>query len=388
MQLKKFTLLFYLHQFLFDFILLYAVEKLFFISRGISYSQIGLLLFLWSFFSIILELPSGILADKWSRRKMMIISGISYFLCYFTWLFSHSFGMFLIGYIFRTIGSTFTSGTLQAYLYDFLKSHKQENSFEKILGRGNAFRTLGISIALLLGGYLSQISYELVVIISFSSILVISFIAFLWPEIRPEKSTDEEKIFIHIKDSISTIFKNPNLLTVLLFSIAVLGTIGSTEEYNDIFLSSLGFSNSKIGFLIALITIGQSIASAYAYKFKQHTKPILLIVALLSGITFLLISQTTNQIIFIGILLLGIIFEFSKVLSEGIIQRNVNDTKRATIASLNSLIMDLLPIQLVFGIIAERYNLQKSYLTMCLFVISSCIILITLNRLESIKKIK
>lgn len=317
---------------------------------------------------------------------MMIISGISYFLCYFTWFFSHSFGMFLIGYIFRTIGSTFTSGTLQAYLYDFLKSYKQENNFEKILGRGNAFRTLGISIALLLGGYLSQISYELVLIISFSSILVISFIAFLWPEIRPEKSTDEEKIFIHIKDSISTIFKNPNLLTVLLFSIAVLGTIGSTEEYNDIFLNSLGFSNSKIGLLIALITIGQSIASAYAYKFKKYTKPILLTATLSTGIIFFLISQISNQIIFIGIFLLGIIFEFSKVISEGIIQRNVNSDKRATIASLNSLIMDLLPIQLVFGVIAERYNLQKSYLVISLFILSSFFVLIIINKMKVLKR--
>lgn len=90
MKPKNFIRLYYLHQFLFDFILIYAVEKIFFSSLGLNFAQIGLLLFLWSAMTLTLEVPTGILADRWSRRKMLILSGIFFSICYFIWSYSHS----------------------------------------------------------------------------------------------------------------------------------------------------------------------------------------------------------------------------------------------------------------------------------------------------------
>ncbi|HUW22275.1 MAG TPA: hypothetical protein VMW41_06455 [Candidatus Bathyarchaeia archaeon] len=76
MRLTTFTRLFYIYQFFFDLIFIYTVEKLFMLRRGLNLSQIGVLLFLWSIMTIILEVPSGAIADRWSRRKMLILSGI------------------------------------------------------------------------------------------------------------------------------------------------------------------------------------------------------------------------------------------------------------------------------------------------------------------------
>ena len=193
MKLKTFTKLFYTFQFFFDFILIYAVEKLFMIDRGLDISQIGILLFLWSVMTLLLEVPSGALADRWSRRKMLILSGLSFSICYLIWLFSYSFTLFLLGIFFRTIGGTFASGTLQAYVYDYLKSIKKEFKFEKIWGKGNALRVLGIGVAVGIGGILSDISFGLPVILSAFSVLIVALVAYLWPEVQPSKSTEETK---------------------------------------------------------------------------------------------------------------------------------------------------------------------------------------------------
>jgi len=193
MSLATFTRLFYIFQFFFDLIFIYAVEKLFMINRGLNLSQIGVLLFLWSAMTLVLEVPSGAIADKWSRRKMLILSGLSFSLCYIIWVFSHSFWMFLFGFLLRTIGGTFASGTLQAYVYDFLKQARTESRFEEIWGRGNALRTLGIGMAVGLGGFLSEVSYELTVTLSALSVLTVSVIAFIWPEVKASESTEEVK---------------------------------------------------------------------------------------------------------------------------------------------------------------------------------------------------
>ena len=117
----KFTRLFYVFQFFFEFILIWAVDKLFFLYRGLELYHIAILLACWSGFSILLEVPTGALADKWNRKNMLALSGIFCLLCFISWFFSSSFCSFLLGFFFLTVYGAFVSGTLQAYVYDFLK---------------------------------------------------------------------------------------------------------------------------------------------------------------------------------------------------------------------------------------------------------------------------
>jgi hypothetical protein len=82
----------------------------------------------------------------------------------------------------------------------------------------------------------------------------------------------------------------------------------------------------------------------------------------------------------IAILFLGILLEFSRVLNEGIIQREIPAHQRATIASLNNFIHNLIPFQLIFGIIANSYRLQISYGVFGVSLLSYFLILAIINR--------
>lgn len=375
MNIKIFIRSFYVFQFLFDFILIYAVEKLFFLDRGINLTQIGILLTLWSAMTIIFEIPTGIIADRWSRRKMLILSGIFFSACYFIWIFGNSFWIFLFGFLLRTLGSTFSSGTLQAYTFEFLKLHNKESEFEKIWGQGNSLRTLGIGCAVILGGLLSQISYILPLILSAVSILMISAIAYIWPEIRPTTSLEEKSHWKFIKSSIKTISQNYTLAKIALFSLIIFSIFSNLEEYNDVYLKFLGYPNALIGAIFAVATIGQSIASATAHHFKKHSWLLLNLSAIIGIIILFSAYLFRNPIMAIGILLLGIMLEFSRILNEGIIQREISENKRATVASLNSLVSNIIPFQLIFGFVADKYNLQSSYATLGILAISYFLIL-------------
>jgi predicted MFS family arabinose efflux permease len=380
MKPNTFIRLFYIFQFFFDFIFIYAVEKLFILSRGMNLTQIGILLFLWSVMSLLFEVPTGILADRWSRRKMLILSGLFFSTCYTIWIFSNSFSIFLLGFMFRTLGATFASGTLQAYLFDYLKSHDLSNDFEKILGKGNALRTLGIGTAVAFGGFFSQISYNFALIASAISILTISVIAFLWPEIKPITPTGEENYWHFLRNSIDTVRKSRVLLKIVLFSAIVLAIFANLEEFNDVYLKFLGFPNSIIGLIFAVATIGQSIASFYAHKFKNHAWKVLNIITIIGAVVLLLAAFVKNPLMAIGILFLGILLEFSNVLNEGAIQREIEPHQRATVASLNKFVMNVLPFQLLFGIIANTYRLQLSYLFFGLAILTYFLFLPFLNR--------
>ncbi|MDP1743919.1 MAG: MFS transporter [Candidatus Amesbacteria bacterium] len=375
MKLLTFTRLFYLSRFFFDFILIYAVEKLFFVSRGLNLSQIGILLFSWSVMTLVLEVPTGVLADRWSRRKMLILSGIFFSTCYLVWIFSNSFVLFLVGFFFRTLGSTFTSGTLQAYLYDFLKLHNQEDQFEKIWGRGNALRTLGTGVAVFLGGFLSQISYSIPLVISALSVFVVSITTFLWPEIPIITPTNEEKYWGFVKSATNTVFHNRNLLRIVLYSVIIFSAFSNLEEFNDIYLNFLGYPNYMMGIIFAIAMSAQSLASTMAHKFKNYSWVALDVTALIGIIILLLTAWIRHPLMAMGILFIGVLLEFSRVLSDGIIQKEVPPHQRATLASLNSFVSNIVPIQLVFGFIAYRYHLQLSYLFLAIYCTTYFLIL-------------
>lgn len=375
-----FIRLFYVFQFFFDFIFIYAVEKLFMLNRGLNLSQIGILLFLWSVMSLLFEVPTGVLADHWSRRKMLILSGVFFSICYATWAFSSSFWLFLLGFLFRTLGATFASGTLQAYVYDFLKINHKEEEFERVWGRGNALRTLGIGTAVLCGGFFSEVSYMFTSLASSVSILSISVIALLWPEIPSITSTKEEGYWDFLKSSVKTVRDNSYLLRIVIFSGITLSIFASLEEFNDVYLQFLGYPNFAIGIIFALATIGQSLASVTAHKFNNHSWKILNAVTVIGFLVLMGVAFIKHPVMAIVILFLGVLLEFSRVLNEGIIQREVPPNQRATVSSLNSFVHNLIPFQLVFGVIANNYRLQLSYGVFGVAILLYLLLLPILNR--------
>ena len=132
MSLTAFKRLFYVFQFFWEFILIYAVDKLFFLHRGLELYHIAILITCWSILVMLMQVPTGALADRWSRKNMLVLSGLFISCGYVTWLFSSTFWLFLLGFFFISLGGTFTSGTFEAYLVDFLKIKDREEEFEKI----------------------------------------------------------------------------------------------------------------------------------------------------------------------------------------------------------------------------------------------------------------
>jgi MFS family permease len=364
MSVKTFTRLFCAFQFFRDFILVYAVDKLFFLERGLELRQIAILLVIWSVMAIILEVPSGALADRWSRKNMLILSGVADSLGFAIWLFSPSFWLFLLGFVFLTIGGTFTSGTLQAYVYDFLKLNEKEGEFERIWGRGHALRLIGIAVAMSLGGILSTRSYELVLVFSSLSPLMVSVVALLLPQIKPLTSTKERGYFTLLKGGVRRAFSNPALLRVFIYSGIVLATFGVLEEYDQVLLSfRLGLPNSFIGIWLAAGIGVSSICAFYAHRIKHVSWLVLNIVAVVTGVILIIVALSKSLLLLGILLLLGVFNGLVGVLTQGMIQKEIDSDERATITSVNTFVVEIgaIILGLTFAFVADRFGIHIGY---------------------------
>ena len=109
---------------------------------------------------LIFEIPSGILADRWSRKGTLFISTIFHMTSIAVMATSTSaqqivFGAFLWGIFFAM-----QSGTHLAIIYDMLKEEKATSKYKKYAAKFNILGTTGLLVGSI-SGAIMQTSFHL-----------------------------------------------------------------------------------------------------------------------------------------------------------------------------------------------------------------------------------
>jgi len=89
-------------------------------SRGVDLFQIGLLMGAYSATIVLLEVPTGGLADAVGRKRVAMLAYSIIMVSGFVLLFSFSFPAFLMAFVLSGIGRALASGSLDAWFVDAL----------------------------------------------------------------------------------------------------------------------------------------------------------------------------------------------------------------------------------------------------------------------------
>ena len=100
-------------------------------ARGYSLVEIGIAETVFHITSLIFEIPSGVLADVFGRKKMLIVSSIMRMIGNIVMIFSDSLFMVCLSIAFQALSYNSSSGSGDALAYDSLKVAKMEDGFEK-----------------------------------------------------------------------------------------------------------------------------------------------------------------------------------------------------------------------------------------------------------------
>lgn len=94
-----------------------------------------------------LEVPSGVWADRFSRRRLLTLSPALSGAGFALWTFLPSYGAFAAGFVLWGAGSSLRSGTLEALVYEELKRAGAAGAYGRLLGRSRALSTLAETAA-------------------------------------------------------------------------------------------------------------------------------------------------------------------------------------------------------------------------------------------------
>lgn len=369
MNTKKY----YLYQLFHELMPIYPIYLLLFESRGLSLSQISLLLIIWSFPSIILEIPTGLLGDRFSRKYMIALGGFLKAAAYFIWIFAEGFWTFAVGFILWGISGAFRSGAEEALLFDSLKLSGEEECFDRVLGKGRFFSGAGTIIASLIGGYIgSEFGFTTALLISVTTGLISGFIALSMKEVNLYKERINQQVGKEETDTLGEalrfLFGNYEIFLFSLLVLLVLTTAGVLDEYDQLIAQEFGLSYTLIGAWAAIRFVLMAFGGYLAGGLRKVTEKLLRIkqriyvIGIFCAVAAacLLISGIVRNI---GIMLLYSLFYLimagAEVLKEDYVQQKIELEGRSTVHSIISLSENLYGIAFygIFGFLLGRADL-------------------------------
>lgn len=178
--------------FLADAIPLYFLYALLFDAQGLSAAQISALFAIWSGVGVVAEVPSGALADRWSRRAALVASGVLQAVAYVVWIALPGFPGFAAGFAVWGFGGALASGAFEALLYDGLAAVGAADRYATVKSRATAASYLALLPAAGLAGALFPVGgYALVGWVSVVVCLLSAVAAATLPE-DPRRRSDGE----------------------------------------------------------------------------------------------------------------------------------------------------------------------------------------------------
>ena len=127
---------------------------LFFREMGLSFLEIGILYSIRETATTILEIPTGIIADSFGRRRSMISAFLSYIVSFLIFYSFKNFPLYALAMIFFAFGEAFRTGTHKAMILEHLKIHNLLDSRVHYYGHTRSASQFGSAISSLIAAAL------------------------------------------------------------------------------------------------------------------------------------------------------------------------------------------------------------------------------------------
>ena len=130
-------------------------------ARGYSLVEIGIAETVFHIVSLMFEIPSGVLADVFGKKKMLIISTLMAMISDVIMILSCNLTMVCISIGFRALCFNFSSGSGDALAYDSLKLAGEEERFERYEANQMTIWRVCDGLSTLCAGFALQIGHRL-----------------------------------------------------------------------------------------------------------------------------------------------------------------------------------------------------------------------------------
>ncbi|MCH4889031.1 MFS transporter [Acidaminobacter sp. JC074] len=355
-KLKRNILYVQAYYFFRSFIFAYVIERLFWRSRGISIAQTVYIEIIYGAVIILMEVPTGVLADRFSRKNIILSGSLLTLIGAALILNAYGFAAFAGLIVLSGISGALTSGSVTALMYDSLQEIGETMSFEKYLSRIKAIRYGSGLLAAMIGAYAASkvsliLPYQMSV---FSCMMMVIFNALLT---EPNKSSSENVTSVKeiFKTARAVISSKHYIQYIFITGGAIGAAIIYIEEFWQNYMDGIQVDIIYFGLISGLMSLSVLIASSRTTKIittigtRQRKRVFYTLTMLISAVSYVSLFLIRHPL---GLLFMLVPIYIQAVLDTvilGDLHHNVESHYRATMESVYSMFNSLMSVILGLG---------------------------------------
>ena len=345
-----------------DFIPLYPLYQLLFTDHGLSAAEISTLFIIWSTTAFLLEVPSGALADTFSRRRLLVLGSVLSGLGFASWVVVPSYAGFALGFVLWGVSSALISGTFEALVYDELAARGAADRYAGLLGRArSASLVLNLAATLLAAPLYELGGYPLVGAVSLLSCLMQVVVALSLPEAARVATADETeevdggarhgplgRYALMLRSGLAEASTSRTVRKAVAL-VALLGGFLAFDEYFPLLARDVGASTTLVPLLIAGTVAAQAIGGALAGPaYRRRSSFFGVALGLAAGLlAWGSLSGTAQG--FVPIALGYGVMQLVIVVAEARLQDAIQGPARATVTSVSGLFAEVFAVAVYAG---------------------------------------
>ncbi|HLL25069.1 MAG TPA: MFS transporter, partial [Kofleriaceae bacterium] len=236
-------------------------------GRGLSFFERLALGGIYSAVIIIVEVPTGVLADRLGRRRAMIWGAIAMVASCLLATRAHGFVEFAVAESLAALSMALISGADSAYLYDLLAAHDRQHEYPRRESAASGWHLLGSACAFAGGGALASVHMSLPYLVTGSVAAIAAIVAALLEEdvvpARSARAWGRQTIA-----ALEEVARNGKLAWLVGYSAVVFALVRATIYVYQPYLAERGLSMLEIGLLFAGVNLVASVVSLRTYRLR------------------------------------------------------------------------------------------------------------------------
>jgi MFS family permease len=338
--------LFYVFRLLATSYLYIPIFMLFQAARGLTFFERLALGGLFSAVVILVEVPTGVFADRIGRRRSMLLGALAMVASCLIAVRAHTFPAFAVAEALAALSIALCSGADSAYLFDFLREHDRTHEYGRRESAASAWHLMGSAIAFAGGGLLAEIDLALPYLVTAAVAAMAAVVACLLHDDRPATEPvptpyRARSWGTQITSALAHVARNPRLAWIVGYSAVVFVLLRATVYLYQPYLEERGLGPVAIGLLFAGVYAIASFVAYRTYHLRQRVGDELLLWSLLAvlAVSFIGLAGAGRGPWMLALLVVQAVANgVSSPLTKPLLNAEISDSRqRAAVLSVESM---------------------------------------------------
>jgi MFS family permease len=313
----------------------YPLYALLFLDTGLSGAQISALFAVWSVTSFLTEVPAGALADRWSRRGVVVLASVLQAAAFVVWTAAPAVWAFAAGFVIWGVAGALVSGASEALVYEGLAAVGAADGYTRVNGWMTAAELLvQVPTAFAASALFALGGYPLVGWASVATCLAAAALALRFPE--APRVPDGQALLATLRQGVREAVTTPGL-RVLVLAVALIGGLDAVEEYFPVLAGEWGVPTPAVPVAVLVVALAGAAGAALGGRADRLPTGGLLAMLGVAGVCLAVAAVWARPAALAVVAVFYALYLGVLVVAEARLQDRIDSAHRATITSVAGL---------------------------------------------------